>query len=90
MSHVTLERALRLVLLMGAEEDPKFERVAGRFVERFIREQRPRMLQIKKLADALHCLRYDGFLGIDSKAALEDLANRLSESGDSSRWNPPE
>jgi hypothetical protein len=87
MAHVSLDRALRLTVLMGAEDDPKAERSARRFLVRFIREQRPPLNQISQLVDALESSARDGFLGEDSRQALSDLADRLANqsTGD---WDP--
>lgn len=91
MTHVTLDRALRLVLLMGLEEDPGAERAARRFVIRFARERQPALKQLTKLVDALdHGIR-DGPFGIDAREALEDLARRLAEDAATEGWSgdPP-
>lgn len=78
MGRVRLDRALRLLILLGAEEEPTFERAARRFLTRLIKERSPTVEQIKKIADALNVLRYEVFEREDARYALEDLADQLT------------
>lgn len=80
MKVVSLDRALALVLLLGAEADDRYEGSARRFLIRFIGEAAPTLQQVMKVADALDCYRtrrgppalHDG-----AEDALEDLERQL-------------
>jgi hypothetical protein len=81
--YVTLEQALRLTILMGIEESPRFEKAARRFLVRFIREVGPTLDQIQKVADALeelHSVNERVYVNEEGPEwALKDLARQLKE-----------
>jgi hypothetical protein len=79
MPHVTLDRALRLVVLLGEERGPGAERAGRRFLVRFIREYDPSMQLIGMVTEALRATSRDGFLGDDARAELRELADRMEQ-----------
>lgn len=81
MEDVRLDRALRLVVLACQRQTPDADRAARKFIVRFIREVEPTIEQIKKVADALDCVRTGNFLAPDAKLGMERLARQI-ERGD--------
>lgn len=61
---LSLDRALRLTLLLADRWDPRYQAAARRFLVRFTVECETHLLQVKRLADALahvHDERYGPF-----------------------------
>jgi hypothetical protein len=82
MEAVSLERALALVLLLGAEADDRNEGSARRFLIRFLDEIGPTLQQVMKVADALDCFRTrrgPPALRDGAQEALEDLQQQLRD-----------
>jgi hypothetical protein len=82
MAHVSLAQALRLTVLAGELEDPKFPRLARRFLVRFIREQAPTLDQVKRVADALDCIADDLPVPGGPRPALHALVKQLERLDD--------
>jgi hypothetical protein len=63
-------------MLMAVEESPGFESAARRWLVRFIREERPMVNEVKRVADALTECGEDYLLprGEGPRAALRALA----------------
>lgn len=85
---LTLDRALRLTILLGLEEGHRsYPAAARRFLRRFIRECEPTLEQVKRVADALDCLANHPHLRLDARDALQDLARQLAEKREPAcRW----
>jgi hypothetical protein len=82
LKQVGLDQALSLTLLLGREEDPRYPRAALRFLIRFTQEVEPKLLQLKKVVDALDCIervRYFPDLTGEAQRALDDLAGQLQQ-----------
>jgi hypothetical protein len=80
LKQVGLDQVLSLTLLLGREEDPRYPRAALRFLVRFVGEVEPKLLQLKKVVDALDCVervRYFPDLTAEAQQALDDLAGQL-------------
>lgn len=80
MAEVRLDQALRLTVLLAHSGDCRFLPAARRFIARFSSEAEPTLGQIKKVADALDCLRLGGdnpALREGADRALDDLARQL-------------
>lgn len=86
--HLTLDRALRLTVLMAQEDGPGAERLARRFLVRFIREYKPSMQLLGMVVEALRAISRDGFLGEDSRDELRALADRMAAGHDVASWSP--
>jgi len=80
-SYVTLDQALLLTMLMARDEVPRYPPVARRFLIRFIREAKPTLEQVKRVADGLDVLGTPeaGVQAIEARKALADLARQLRE-----------
>jgi len=80
-SYIPLDQALKLTILMGLDaSETGYEKAARRFLERFIREAKPTLVQVKKVADALAELpKRLGYAepGESPEWALRDLAGQL-------------
>jgi hypothetical protein len=50
LSHVSVDDALEILILMAHEEDPRFDRAAARWVGRLLTETRPMGLQDARFA----------------------------------------
>lgn len=72
-------RALRLTVLLGEREAPRFQAAARRWLVRFIEERRPTVEQIKRAADALNEL-LTFIARDDARAALLNLADQIARS----------
>jgi hypothetical protein len=80
IDRVGLDQALGVVVMLGRRKDPRFERAALRWVERFCAERAPGLPAVSKVCDALGTVRSVGDLPAMSDAAfkaLEDLRRRL-------------
>lgn len=77
--NVTLDRALRLVMLMGRYRAPSYQRAVRHFLRRFIDECEPTALQVKKTADALNVIGNPTELWIADLAwaGMVDLAGQI-------------
>jgi hypothetical protein len=76
---LSLDRALRLVLLLADQMHPRYEAAARRFLVRFIEEPAPRLLYCKRLADdALAHVRH-GFYGEPARKGLDELVGKLRD-----------
>lgn len=77
LPHLSLDRALRLTMLMGVEESRGFEKAGRRFLIRFIRECEPSLEQVKRVADALNEVSEDNFDRPHALRCLDDLAEQF-------------
>jgi hypothetical protein len=74
---VPLDRVMRLEVLMSEKDDPRFDPLARVIVVRFINGFDPSPLNIRKLADCLHCLD-DRFIGTEAAAGMNRLADQIA------------
>jgi len=73
-----LGRALRLTMLVAKDHHRRFEPTARRFLERFIREEKPSIEQVKKVADGLNEIyRAHPLIAIDAWQGMRGLAEQL-------------
>jgi hypothetical protein len=73
---VPLDRVRRLEVLMSEKDDPRFDPLARVIIVRFVTGFDPSPLNIRKLADCLHCL--DGpFIGAEAEAGMNRLADQI-------------
>lgn len=85
---VPLDLALKLTILMAEQEFPGYQRVARRWMVRFIREHEPTLAQVMRVADALNEL--ETFIQRDeAKAALLNLGDQIRKR-EVSHWKPVE
>jgi hypothetical protein len=75
---LSLDRALRLTLLLSDQVHPLYEPTARRFLVRFIEEPEPRLFYCKRLADALAHVRH-GFYGEAARRGLDELVWKLRD-----------
>ena len=75
---LSLDRALRLTLLLSDQIHPLYEAAARRFLVRFIEEPEPRLFYCKRLADALAHVRH-GFYGEAARKGLDELVWKLRD-----------
>jgi hypothetical protein len=75
---LSLDRALRLTLLLSDQVHPLYEPSARRFLVRFIQEPEPRLFYCKRLADALAHVRH-GFYGEAARRGLDELVWKLRD-----------
>lgn len=73
---VPLDRVMRLEVVMSEKDDPRFDALARVIVVRFITELDPSPLNIRRLADCLHCLD-NYFIGAEAEAGLRRLADMI-------------
>lgn len=73
---LSLDRELRLTLLLSDQVHPLCEPSARRFLIRFIQEPKPRLFYCKRLADALAHVRH-GFYGEAARRGLDELVGKL-------------
>jgi hypothetical protein len=88
LTHLTLDRALRLTVLMSEEKGPGAERLGRRFLIRFIREHQPSMQLVGMVAEALRSSSRDGHMGEDARTELRNLADRMQQKRDLDSWGP--
>jgi hypothetical protein len=74
---VSLPRALKLTMLLGKEGHRRFQPAARRFLERFIREDAPRVDQLVQVIQALDAI--NGHLQMPAWDGLLDLADQLEQ-----------
>ncbi|MFT3866772.1 MAG: hypothetical protein QM729_21125 [Solirubrobacterales bacterium] len=85
LKKVGLDQALDITLLLAHDDDPRYPKAARRFLARFIVEVEPKLLQLKKVVDAMDCVervRYFPDITDEANRALEDLARQLRRRGD--------
>jgi hypothetical protein len=86
MAVVPLDSALKLTIFMAEQEFPSYERIARRWLVRFIREHEPTIKQVMKAADALNEIQV--FIQREeARAALLDLADQIRRR-DITGWKP--
>lgn len=73
---ITLSRALRLTMLLGKERHPRFEVAARRFLERFIREEKPSVEALEKTTNGLANLG-DALVWMEAWAGLLNLSEQI-------------
>jgi hypothetical protein len=73
---LSLDRELRLTLLLSDQVHPLYEPSARRFLVRFIQEPEPRLFYCKRLAYALAHVQH-GFYGEAARQGLDDLIWKL-------------
>jgi hypothetical protein len=84
--HLSLDRALRLTILMAEEESPGFEPAARRFLARFMKEHKPSLGLVCMVVEALRRLEHPT-LCFQARDQLEELAKRMAEQ-DLDAWRP--
>ncbi len=89
VTHLTLDRALRLTVLMSQEKGSGAERLARRFIERFMREYDPSLRLIGMVVEALRSSSRDGHMGEDARIELRELADRMQRRRDLDSWPGP-
>lgn len=88
MPLVPLDSALKLTILMAEQEFPGYQKVARRWMVRFIREHEPTMKQVMRVADALNEIQV--FLQREeAKTALLDLGEQIRRRNVNG-WKPKE
>ena len=75
---LSLDRELRLVLLLADRIHPDYEAEARHFLVRFIVEPEPRLFYCKRLADALAHVHH-GFYGEAARKGLDELVWKLRD-----------
>ena len=76
LRYVPLRYTLRLALVLADKNHPRYEEEALEVVAKAIRERRPHVLQVKKLADALAHVHHH-FYGFWARSALVDVIGQL-------------
>jgi hypothetical protein len=71
---------------MSEEQGRSAERLARRFLVRFIREYEPSMQLVGMVAEALHSSSRDGHMGEDARTELRALADRMQQKQDFDSW----
>jgi hypothetical protein len=82
LKQITLDRALALTVVLGRQDDRRYEAAAHRFLVRFILEARPSLLNLKRVVDALDVVgrvRQMPELREGAETALEDLGAQLRD-----------
>jgi hypothetical protein len=78
MAVVPLGRALWLTMLLAKDNHPQFEPVSRRFLERFLREEKPSTEAVYKTAYGLHELhRASPLLEMAAWKGLMDLVDQI-------------
>lgn len=86
LPHVTLDRALRLTVLMADQSSPGYAGAARKFLARFMSEYKPSMRLVTDVAGALAGL--ERHLSIpQAREELLELADRIADQ-EVQRWQP--